>query len=268
MILKYKWHRKMMIWTRFFIVLYSVLVFFFLVHFHHVEYYINWNLVLLLILIFWICFFSFSVWGTWSDFFWSSVDKSVSSVAFILVVIAVLVWAFAWLFCYDIAPIEQVFLIFVIFIWLYFVLCFLDRRTITRNTLLFIYFIFYFLFLSPVLFQVVSDLWIFWKIWNFLFWMSPMFLIIFRTTLVDFLGSWFFIRKFFLKKDSEIWNCPQCHCHIIKKPFRFCPHCWNDKCGSSMYCESCWFSSKIRDFDFPNYCPHCGLSFRKRKARE
>ena len=39
--LKYKRHRRIMIWTWFFIVLYSVLVFFLLVHFHQVEYYFD-----------------------------------------------------------------------------------------------------------------------------------------------------------------------------------------------------------------------------------
>lgn len=39
--LKYKRHRKIMIRTWLFIVLYSVLVFFLLVHYHQVEYYFN-----------------------------------------------------------------------------------------------------------------------------------------------------------------------------------------------------------------------------------
>ena len=260
-----------MVWTWIFIALYSVSVFLFLLHFHQVEYYLNWGLVLLLLIIFWIYLFCVWIWTAGNGMFWSSVDKLMISVWFMIAVIVVLIYSIVLVFDSNLASIQYVFLIFVIYILLYFILCIFDKKTIKSDTLVFIYLIFYFVFLCPVLFQAISNLWILWKLWNFLFWISPLFLTLFRTYLVDFLGSWFFIRKYFLDKDSEIWNCPKCHFHIIKKPFRFCPHCGNDKYSShslnnSIYCNSCWFAFKIKDFDFPNYCPHCGLSFRKRKA--
>lgn len=273
MTLKYKWHCKMMAWTWLFIAFYSVLVFFLLVHFHQVEYYVNWNIVILLSIVLWICFLVSLVWDTCGDLTSKNIDKSMASIGVIAVVVGVIICSMLWLFYYEKAPIEDVFFIFVIFVGLYFLLCFIGKKTVTRNILLFIYLVFYFAFLYPVLLQAISNLWIFWKLWNLLFWVSPLFLVVFRTYLVDFIGSWFFIRKFFLKKDSEIWNCPQCHYHILKNPVLFCPHCGNPKYSSKslnndFYCNCCWFKFKIRDFDFPNYCPHCGLSFRKRKARK
>lgn len=271
--LKYKRHRRMMIWTWFFIVLYSVWVFFLLLHFHNVEYYLNWGVVFWLFITFGIYLLSVSVWTAWNDIFWKWVDKIMISVGLIIVVIAVIFCSVVWFFGSDLAPIQYVFLIFVVFVILYLFLCFFDKKPVKVESLLFIYLIFYFVFLCPVLFQAISNLWIFWKLCNFIFWVSPLFLVLLRTYLVDFVGSGFFIRKFFLEKDSEIWNCPQCHRHITKKPLQFCPHCWNERyCGkilkNNIYCESCGFSFKIRDFDFPNYCPHCGLSFRRRKARK
>ena len=271
--LKYKRHKRMMIWTWIFIVLYSVLVFFLLVHFHQVEYYLNWTFVILLALGFWIGIFHSLFWNENDNMLNRNLDKSMVVFAWMLVLFLIVIGSLSWVLNYDFIPIEDVFLIFVILVLWYFFLCFFWEKTITKNTLLFLYLIFYFVFLWPVLLQAISNLGVLWKFWNFLFWISPLFFVIFRTSLVDFIGSWFFIRKFFLKKDSEIWNCPKCHYHILKKPITFCPHCWNERYGShsfsnSIYCESCGFSFRIGDFDFPNYCPHCGLSFRRRRAKK
>ena len=266
--LKYKRHRRIMAWTWFFIVLYSVLVFFLLVHFHQVEYYLNWNFVIVLAVGFWIGIIFSLFWDENNDMMSKHLDKSMIVFACILGFLFIVFGSLTWVFNWGSIPIENVFLIFVVFVLWYFLLCFFSEKMITKNTLLFVYFIFYSIFLFPVLSQAVTNLAFLWILWNFLLWMSPLLLLIFRASLADFLCSGYFIRKFFLKKDSEIWNCPQCHCHIMRKPFWFCPHCWNVRLGSSFYCENCWFSTKIKDFDFPNYCPHCRLSFRRRKARK
>lgn len=270
--LKYKRHRRMMIWTWFFIVLYSMLVFFLLVHFHQVEYYFNFIFVILLSSCFLLGMF-FSIFRNGNnDVMGKNIDKLMFFFVWVAVIFLVVVGSLTWVLNCDYVPIEDAFLIFVILVLWYFLLCFFWEKMVTKNTLLILYFIFYSVFVFPVLSQAISDLGILWKLWNSLFWISPLLLVLFRTSLVDFLGSWFFIRKLFSKKDSEIWNCPQCHSYIMKRPFIFCPHCGNEKDNSkitrnSIYCGCCWFSLKIRDFDFPNYCPHCGLSFRKRKAR-
>lgn len=271
--LKYKRHRRIMIWTWFFIVLYSVLVFFLLVHFHQVEYYFDWTLVILLSLIFWISIL-FSVFRNENnDLMSKNLDKSMVLFVWMAVVFLIVVGSLTWVLNYDYIPIEDTFLIFMILVLWYLLLCFFWEKNITKNTLLIVYFIFYSMFLFPVLSQAIEKVGFLWRLWNLLFWVSPLLLVIFRSYLVDFFSSWFFIRKLFLKKDSEIWNCPNCHCHIIKKPFIYCPHCGNDRYNSNswknnIYCNSCGFPFKIWDFDFPNYCPHCGLSFRKRKSRK
>lgn len=271
--LKYKRHRKIMIRTWLFIVLYSVLVFFLLVHYHQVEYYFNWTFVILLSLSFWIGILLSIFRNGNNDAMWKSLDKSMIFFAWILVLLLIVIGSLTWVFNYDLIPIEDTFLVFVILVLGYFLLCFFWEKTITKNTLLIVYFIFYSVFLFPVLFQAITNLGFLWKLWNLLIWISPLFLAIFRSYLVDFFCSWYFIRKLFLKKDSEIWNCPNCHCHIIKKPITFCPHCWSKRysthvLNNSIFCNNCWFVFKVRDFDFPNYCPHCGLPFIRRKAKK
>ena len=117
--LKYKWHRRMMVWTWIFIVLYSVSVFFFLLHFHQVEYYLNWSLVLSLLIIFWIYLFAVWIFTAGNGMVWNSVDKLMISVWFIIVVVAVLICSIVWIFDGSFASIQYVFLAFLTYVLLY-----------------------------------------------------------------------------------------------------------------------------------------------------
>ena len=152
MYLKYKRHRRIMAWTWFFIVLYSVLVFFLLVHFHQVEYYLNWNFVIVLTVGFWIGILLSLFWTENNDMMNKHLDKSMIVFACILGFLFIVFGSLTWILNWGSIPIENVFLIFVVFVLWYFLLCFFSEKMITKNTeknkfsvffkLLFTYFIF------------------------------------------------------------------------------------------------------------------------------
>ena len=268
MLLKYKWHRKIMVWMRFFVVLYSLLVFLFLVNFYHIDYYFRADMIIWVYVLLWVSLFFFFWFDESVDFFKVWIVE-VPAVLFITLLIVVLLF-FSGSFDFQIS-IWHTFFLFTLFICVYLFLCIVLKKKITRSTLLIIYFIFYSIFLFPVLLEIVSQAGLLWKLWSMLFWLSPFLLYIFRASLVDVLWSGVFIRRLFSKKDLEVWNCPRCRSYILKKPIKFCPHCGTDKFGINwwynVYCRNCWFHLRVRDFDFPDYCPHCGLSFRKKIGR-
>lgn len=124
------------------------------------------------------------------------------------------------------------------------------------------YILFNFFLIWPALFVAVSDFPILWNFWKILLWVSPFLFYILRIFIVDFIWSDKFVRWFFRWKDVEVWSCPWCHEYILRKPIFYCPNCGNIKHGERWLCRSCGLSSKILDFDFPNFCPHCGLWFK------
>jgi len=259
-----------MVWMRFFVVLYSLLVFLFLVNFYHVEYYFMADVVIVIYVLLWI-------WLLLPFFVDNNIDlmkgwvlKLIPLVFVLLLFVAYLIFFIASFSGFQIS-IWYTFFLFTTFVCTYLFLCIVTKKKITKNSLLIIYILFYSIFLFPVLLEVVSQAGFLWKLWSIIFWLSPFLLYIFRASLVDFLWSWVFIRRLFSKKDLGIWNCPRCHSYILKKPIRFCPHCGTDKFGINgwynIYCRNCWLHMGVWDFDFPNYCPHCRLSFMRRKAR-
>lgn len=126
------------------------------------------------------------------------------------------------------------------------------------------YILFNFFLIWPALFVVVSDFPFLWNFWKILLWVSPFLFYILRIFIVDFVWSGKFISWFLKSKDKEVWSCPWCHQYILKKPNFYCSNCGHLKYGERWLCDSCGFSSKVSDFDFPNFCPHCGLWFKYR----
>lgn len=174
--------------------------------------------------------------------------------------------------CFYDASILNLFLLFLFMSIWFFVLCLVNKKTIPRNNILFIYFLFYFIFLWPVVESVIDDIPVIAKIWKIIFSISPFLLLLFRSSFTDFLWSGYLIRRWFKIKDSEVWNCPWCHWYIMKKPIRFCPHCgcdtWALDSKSLVHvCKNCGSFVKIKELDFPNFCPHCGLWFKFKRPR-
>lgn len=268
--LKFEKHKKIAKLSRFIIFLYSVLVFFAVIKIHGVTIYLNSYLVFFcafLFVVFLRCFLN--------NFWWNSLDNMdnvVSNSAYIMVlwIITVIILLHLMVNTNWRIPIEKAFEIFAILTLIYFFMYIFSRKVVKADKVLLIYFLFYSLFLFPVLLSVISEIGFLWNLFSILFGISPFFFIIFRSYLIDFFWSWMFIRRWFSKKDADVWNCPQCHVYILKKPVRYCPHCGADR-GSTQwfgyvtYCHKCWFTMKIRDFDFPCCCPHCGLPFRWKK---
>ena len=191
---------------------------------------------------------------------------------FFIVLYSVLVFFILVRFHQNRDEMVSFFLLFLFFIVIYVMLCCFTKIQLTKNMLLIMYTIFYCVFLFPVLFQALSHVGSLWRIWKILLWISPFFMFIFRTYLVDLVSSWRFIRKIFLKKDSEIWNCPRCHVHITKRPVVYCPHCGYNRYITEwyygVYCRGCGFVPRVKEFQIPNYCPHCGLSFKRIMSRQ
>ena len=265
--LKYKWHRKIMVWTRFAVVLYSALVFLLLINLHSVEYFLRTDLVIVLFSLFWVFIF-------FSCFFDANLNlllmwfiRAVPLLVLFMILISIAF--FDGFFSGYQITIWKTFLLFVVLVCIYILSCLFVKKQIKKNSLLVIYFVFYSIFLFPVLLEVISDVNFIWKFWNLLFWLSPLLLFFFRSSLADFIWSWLFVRKIFTKKDLLVWTCPICRKYILSKPIRFCPRCGNDKRKGQclhFYC-TCWFFMKVGDFDFPNHCPHCGVPLRKIKIR-
>ena len=129
------------------------------------------------------------------------------------------------------------------------------------------YFLFNFFLVWPSLFVAASNFPFLWNIWKIVLWVSPILFYFLCFFIVDFIWSDRIVRKIFKWKDADIWNCPVCHEYILKKPVFYCSNCWMTKYRewkllSGKYCIHCWFKSCVDDFDFPKYCPHCGLRFK------
>ena len=166
----------------------------------------------------------------------------------------------------------NLFLLFLFISFCFFLICLVNKRRISRDNVLIIYFIFFFIFLWPVVEASIDGIPIFAKIFKILFSISPFLVLLFRSSFTDFLWSGYLIRRWFRIKDSEVWNCPGCHWYIMKKPIRFCPNCWCDSFALDNksfvhICKNCGFFMKIKETDFPNFCPHCGLAFKSKHPR-
>lgn len=129
------------------------------------------------------------------------------------------------------------------------------------------YLLFNFFLIWPALFVAVSDFPFLWNFWKILLWVSPILFYIFRVFVVDLIWSDKIVHWLFRSKDMEVWSCPWCHEYILRKPIFYCPHCGSLKHGERWFCKSCWFTSKILDFDFPKFCPHCGLWFKYQRIK-
>ena len=126
--------------------------------------------------------------------------------------------------------------------------------------------LFNFFFVWPLLFTAVSDFPL-WSAWKIVLWISPLLFYFLRLLLINFVWSAKFVRKFFKWKDSDVWNCPACHEYILKRPVSYCFNCWNKifdakSLFDNKYCKYCFSKYKVKDFDFPRYCPHCWLRFK------
>lgn len=140
------------------------------------------------------------------------------------------------------------------------------------NILKIYYFLFNFFLIWPALFTVISDFPFGWNLWKVILWLSPILFYCICFAFVDFVRSGKIVRGIFKSKDVGVRSCPGCHSYIMKKPIRFCPHCWNDSWaldGHSFInlCRKCGFFMKVKETDFPNFCPHCGLSFKLKHPR-
>ena len=254
MYLKYRKHRKIANLSLACIFLYSILVFLILTRFCTIQFEIG-NVPKICLMV-----FTFGV-------FIVMLAKSVDT--------AWLFWIsmlFLFNFIYNSGSILHLFLLFLWTSVSFFILCFLDKKSISRDDVLLIYFIFFFIFLWPVAEASIDGIPIVAKIWKILFSLSPFLLLLFRSSFIDFLWSGYLIRRWFKIKDSEVWNCPGCHWYIMKKPVRFCPHCWCDSRALDTksfvhVCKNCGSFMKIKETDFPNFCPHCGLAFKSKRPR-
>lgn len=270
MYLKYRKHKKIANLSLACIFLYSILVFLILTRFCTINFEISVASKICLI-VFSVILFIFmlikSTYGALNILSESSVLNSsrisfFSLFSFLFCVLMLL----AFVFLYD----DSMFHLFLLFLWMsvcFFIVCFIDKRTISRDKFLLIYFIFFFMFLWPVVESSIDWIPLIAKIWKILFSLSPFLLLLFRTSFTDFLWSGYLIRRRFRIKDSQVWNCPGCHWYIMKKPIRFCPYCgcdtWAMDTGSFVHvCKNCGNFIKIKEVDFPNFCPHCGLWFK------
>jgi len=273
MYLKYKKHKKIANLSLTCLFVYALLVFLILTRFCTVQYEIG-EFSKICFFVFFVFLLVFLLSFTLDDvdkIFASSVyGKSIYSLrnSFILS-FSFLFFMFVAFICFNNSTILNLFLLFLFMSICFLILCLLNKKTISRNNILLVYFLFYFIFLWPVLEQTIENITFFSKICKIIFWISPFLLMLFRTSIVDFLWSGNLIHRWFKIKDSEIRNCPWCHEYILKKPIRFCPHCWNDcwaldSGGNSLVhvCNNCGFFIKIKEIDFPNFCPHCGLWFK------
>ena len=281
MYLKYRKHRKMINLSLACLFIYSIFVFLILTRFCTIQIEVNEiSRFCLLYLAFWLIV-------SWSVFFpvsedsgkklsvmWFDSRSSIFSVKnrFVSIFLYWLAIVIYFVLEYDDSMLHWLLL----FLWgsiCFFILCFLsNNRKIRRNNFLFVYYLFFFIFLWPVIEATIDGIPVIAKIWKIIFSMSPFLFLLFRSSLTDFIWSGYIVRKWFKVKDSEVWNCPWCHWYIMKKPIRYCPHCGNDSLaldGQSFVhlCRNCWFFMKIKETDFPNFCPHCGLSFKSKYPR-
>lgn len=170
-------------------------------------------------------------------------------------------WVFSWIFLFVVLILLKIYEALSNPLW--------DKIVkIPRKFLRNMYFLYNFLFLWPLLFKSISDLTLFWWFWRIILWLSPFLFYVFRFFAADFVWSDKFVRWLFRLKDIRVWSCPCCHEYILKKPNSYCPNCGNEKHGEKWYCLSCGFDSRVLDFDFPNFCPHCGLWFKYRRIKK
>ena len=120
MLLKYGWHRKIMVWMRFFVVLYSLLVFLFLVNFFHIEYYFRADMIVWIYVLLWVSLFFFFWFDESVDFFKVWIVE-VPAALFITLLIVVLLF-FSGSFDFQIS-IWHTFFLFTLFICAYLFLC-------------------------------------------------------------------------------------------------------------------------------------------------
>ena len=279
MFLKYKKHKRIANLSLACIFLYSLLVFLVLSHFCTIEFEISRfpKICLIIFAVFLLVFMLAQSMDDISKLAESSIlytnkasffsIKNIFALSF-LFWIAMIV---SFILLYD----DSISHLFFLFLWMsvcFFILCFSNKRRISRDNVLFIYFIFFFVFLWPVVEASIDGIPVVAKIWKILFSISPFLMILFRSSFTDFLWSGYFIRRRFKIKDSEVWNCPGCHWYIMKKPIRYCPHCGNDSWALDNHlmirlCKKCGSFMKIRETDFPNFCPHCGLAFKSKHPR-
>ena len=278
MFLKYKKHKKIVNLSLACLFLYSMLVFLLLTIFCTIEFEISdfskaflfvFSIILLLLLVVWSFeginnIFSPMIYSNRISNFWLK-NIFVYSFVFCIAILITVV-------CFDYASMWYLFLLFLFMSICFFILCLINKKSISRNSVLFIYFLFYFIFLWPVVEASIDGIPIVAKIWKIFFSLSPFLLLLFRSSFTDFLWSGYLIRRWFKIKDSGVWNCPGCHWYIMKKPVRFCPHCWCDSWALDSksfvhICKNCGSFMKIRETDFPNFCPHCGLAFKFKHPR-
>ena len=278
MYLKYKKHRQIANLSLLCLFIYSLLIFLFLTRFCTIEFEISdfakgcFLVFAILLLI----FMTASSVDDMSKFFASTLYGNrirkmslkhlflLSLVFWMLIVVVVI--------CFNDSSMLHLFLLFLLMSICFFILCLVNKKNISRNNILFIYFLFYFIFLWPVVETTIDDIPFVAKILRIVLSLSPFLLLLLRSSFTDFLWSGYFIRRWFKIKDSEVWNCPWCHWYIMKKPIRFCPHCgcdtwaiWN---WSLIHvCKNCGSMVKIKEMDFPNFCPHCGLGFKARHPK-
>lgn len=235
--LKYKKHKKIMIWTWFFIAFYTIAVFVVLTQYVYENMFVNINLIFVEI---WYdvrgCFRLLTIFYLFIMCFYFSFNRLDSSKS-------------NNIYFYKGRPIYN------------------DIWPLLLKSLKGYYFLFNFFLVWPSLFVAVSDFPILWNIWKIMLWISPILFYFLRFFIVDFIWSDRIVRKIFKWKDANVWNCPACHEYILKKPVASCPHCWMTKYSEwklfcSKYCMYCGFKSVVGDFDFPRYCPHCGLRFK------
>lgn len=129
------------------------------------------------------------------------------------------------------------------------------------------YLFFNLFFIWPIIFIFFLNfnLSFFWVIWNVMIWFSP-----FILSLRPFVVNIFWLCTLFGDKDVELWKCPECWKYILKKPIIYCSNCWNAKnlvFFNRFYCKDCGLEPKVEDFDFPNFCPHCGVPFKGRNKK-
>lgn len=263
MCLKYRKHKKIANLSLACIFLYSILVFLILTRFCTIEFEIS-EFSKIFLIVFAVIILVLMLLS--SHFF----NKFAFSVLMVVLVFwMTLTIAFAEL--YD----NSILHLFLLFLWIslcFFILCFSNNRRISRENVLLIYFIFFFVFLRPVVEASIEGVHVVAKIWKILFSISPFLMLLFRTSFTDFLWSGYLIRRWFRIKDSEVWNCPGCRWYIMKRPIRFCPHCGNDSWALDNHlmihlCKNCGSFMKIKETDFPNFCPHCGLAFKSKRPR-
>ncbi len=275
MYLKYRKHKKIANFSLACIFLYSILVFLVLTKFCTIEFEISEFsriclivFAVLLLIFFWMHCLDAATKVLMYTWYTGAGEKSLLSVKNI----------FAFSFVFWVAMViffilfyrESTLYLFLLFLCMsvcFLILCFLDKKEINRNNILLIYFIFYFIFLWPVLETSIDWIPFIAKIGKIIFSLSPFLLLLFRSSLTDFLWSGYLIRRWFKIKDSQVRNCPWCHWYIMKNPIRYCPHCGCDTWAMDTWsfvhiCKNCGNFIKIKELDFPNFCPHCGLWFR------